>query len=109
VEVKMTDVQPAFNYRYFIERAGKFGGRVLDYGCGSGQMVALGLIRGLDIWGADSFIGNYVSWASGLTPQVRDRVRLIQNGLTDFPDGHFDLVMSNQVLEWPDGFFVPAG
>jgi SAM-dependent methyltransferase len=95
----MTDAHPAFNYRFFIERAEKFGGRVLDYGCGPGQMVALGLNRGLDIWGADTFTGNYVDWASGLTPQVRDRIRLIQNGFTDFPDGHFDLVMSNQVLE----------
>jgi SAM-dependent methyltransferase len=95
----MIDAQPAFNYRYFIGRADKFGGRVLDYGCGSGRMVALGLNRGLDIWGADTFTGNYVGWASELTPQVRDRVRLIQNGHADFPDGHFDLVMSNQVLE----------
>ena len=32
-------------------------------------------------------------------PQARDRVRTIQNGVIDFPDGHFDLVLSNQVLE----------
>src|SRR5450631_2016653 len=95
----MSDAQPAFNYRYFIERAGTPGGRVLDYGCGSGRMVALGLNRGLDIWGADTFTGNYVGWASELTPHMRDRVRLIQIVHAHFLDGHFDLVMSNQVLE----------
>lgn len=95
----MTDVQPAFNYRYLVDRAAKVGGRILDYGCGTGQIVALGLDRGLDIWGTDTFSGYYASWASALQPRVRERVRDIRNGVTDFPDGHFDLVISNQVLE----------
>lgn len=88
----MTANQPAFNYAYFIDHAITNGGRILDYGCGGGEMVALGLERGLDIWGADTFLRE-------LTPPVRDRVCLVQGGRTDFPEGHFDLVMANQVLE----------
>ncbi len=72
---------------------------MLDYGCGAGKTVALGLDRGLDIWGTDTFSGYYAGWESALEPRVRDRVRAIHNGVADFPDGHFDLVISNQVLE----------
>jgi SAM-dependent methyltransferase len=88
-----------FNYRYFIEHAARPGGRSLDYGCGVGDMVALGRAGGLDIWGADTFDGYYSGWADALKPTVRDRVVRIVDQRADFPDQHFDLVMSNQVLE----------
>jgi SAM-dependent methyltransferase len=88
-----------FNYRYFIEHAARLGGRSLDYGCGVGQMVALGRAGGLDIWGADTFDGYYSGWADTLKPEVRDRVVRIVEQRAEFPDQHFDLVMSNQVLE----------
>lgn len=88
-----------FNYRYFIEHAARLGGRSLDYGCGVGDMVALGRAGGLDIWGADTFDGYYSGWADALKPAVRDRVARIVEQRADFPDQHFDLVMSNQVLE----------
>jgi SAM-dependent methyltransferase len=120
----VTVTQPAFNYSYFIDHAAKVGGRILDYGCGRGQMVALGLERGLDIWGADTFSGYFAGWRQELTPQVRDRVHPIQDGHTDFPENYFDLVMANQVLEHvtdpetviadihrmikPDGLFIAA-
>jgi SAM-dependent methyltransferase len=96
---KMTDSQPAFNYSYFIDQAARIGGRILDYGCGRGQVLALGLKRGLDIWGADTFEGYFAGWSGELPPQVCDRVRNIREGQTDFPNGYFDLVMANQVLE----------
>jgi SAM-dependent methyltransferase len=95
----MTEPQPAFNYRYFVQKAAQTGGRVLDYGCGGGQIVALGLECGLDIWGADTYAEYYNGWGTPLTPQVRDRVKTIRNGIIDFPDGHFNVVLSNQVLE----------
>ena len=93
----MTDLEPAFNYRYFVDHAAKVGGLILDYGCGAGKIVAQGLDRGLDIWGADTYSG--YGWASALEPRLRDRVRTIRDGVTDLPDGQFDLVISNQVLE----------
>ena len=88
-----------FNYRYFIAHAARLGGRSLDYGCGVGDMVALGRADGLDIWGADTFDGYYSGWADALKPTVRDRVTRIVDQRADFPDQHFDFVMSNQVME----------
>jgi SAM-dependent methyltransferase len=88
-----------FNYRYFIEHAARLGGRVLDYGCGTGQMIAQGRERGLDIWGADTFEGYYAAWADAVPAQARDRVRKIKGARADYPDAHFDVVLSKQVLE----------
>ena len=95
----MTAESSPFNYRYFFDYAARHGGRVLDYGCGIGQIIALGLSKGLDIWGADTFQGYYTGWERSLQPEVRDRVRDIKNSRADFPDAHFDFILSNQVLE----------
>jgi SAM-dependent methyltransferase len=88
-----------FNYRYFVDHAARLGGRVLDYGCGLGQMITEGRARGLDIWGADTFEGHYAAWSDELPTEVRDRVRKIEGLRADYPDAHFDVVLSNQVLE----------
>ncbi len=95
----MTAESNPFNYRYFIDHAARLGGRVLDYGCGIGQMIAQGRERGLDIWGADSSKDIYAAWADAVPAQARDRVRKIKSTRADYPDAHFDVVLSNQVLE----------
>jgi cyclopropane fatty-acyl-phospholipid synthase-like methyltransferase len=46
---ELSDAQFAFNYRYFVDLGAASGRRVLDYGCGEGQTVALGRARGVDI------------------------------------------------------------
>jgi hypothetical protein len=73
----MTDLQPSFNCRYFVDHAARVGGRILDYGCGAGKIVAPGLDRGLDIWRADTFPGYYGAWASLLEPRIRERMETI--------------------------------
>jgi SAM-dependent methyltransferase len=88
-----------FNYRYFAMLAANEGGRVLDYGCGLGDAIALGRQRGLDIWGADTFAGYFENWSKSLRPEAKDRIRRIEGGSADYPDAHFDVVFSNQVLE----------
>jgi SAM-dependent methyltransferase len=93
---KPGEAQFPFNYRYFVDLAAASGGRILDYGCGEGQTVALARERGLDIWGADTFAGFFAGWADSGS---RDRVHKIENGRADYPDNHFDLIISNQVLE----------
>ncbi len=88
-----------FNYRYFIALARQAGGTILDYGCGRGQTVALGVAAGLDIWGADTFSGHYADWANHVEPAAQGRIKAIVEELIPFADDTFDFVMSNQVLE----------
>ena len=92
----------AFNHRYFVDRLVRETGRMLDYGCGGGAMVALGRARGLDIWGADKFDGFWEHLMETLPPEARDRVRAIEGQRADYPDATFDVVVSNQVLEHVD-------
>jgi len=96
------------NYQYQLHWAnvGVSGNRsasILDYGCGSDEVVISGRAAGLNIYGADVFYegGNSLDAvsASGLFGDV---IRRVDGDRLDFPDGFFDLVMSNQVLEHVD-------
>lgn len=91
------------NYQYFLDYCEKWvppNGRVLDFGCGKGEMVVIGRSNGLDFYGADVF------YKDGKTRLDADRTGLlgreikeIVDGKLDFPDGYFDMVVSNQVFE----------
>jgi len=93
------------NYRYllgWIQRTTRDMPRlrILDYGCGSGEVVSAGRSLGLEIWGVDVFYQGSTSRndvdRQGL---LGDVIREIRNGMVDFSDGYFDLVVSNQVFE----------
>jgi SAM-dependent methyltransferase len=93
------------NYEYILSKASverDNNGRILDYGCGKGRIVEEGLRRGMPIFGCELFgagsgiaIRDYLS-EKGL---FGDTVREITEGKIPFPDGYFDLVVSNQVFE----------
>lgn len=74
--------------------------KILDYGCGSGDVVLEGRKRGLNIYGCDVFYGGSKSRQdvekAGL---LGDTIREINNGKIDFENDCFDLVLSNQVFE----------
>lgn len=76
------------------------GSRVLDFGCGAGQLVAAGRRLGLDIVGADAFYAGsnarQQAQNAGLLGQFIFEVR--QERLP-FPDEHFDIITNNQVME----------
>lgn len=72
---------------------------VLDFGCGQGGLVALGLARGVNIYGTDTFTGNYESWSQALPARLSGRIRIIEKGRIPFSDRTFDIVVSNQVFE----------
>ncbi len=88
------------NYRYLLAWAQAVGGRVLDFGCGEGQVVRAARELELDVMGADVFYGGSdarrVVEAAGL---LGTRIRDIRAGKLEFPDAAFDLVVSNQVFE----------
>ncbi len=100
----MPDEQLSLNYAYLIEKARSFapiGGRVLDFGCGTGTLLALAsdTAPDLDFWGADTFEGLYSNWKDQVPETVRNRVRLIEKGALPYDDASFDVVISNQVFE----------
>jgi len=76
------------------------GARVLDYGCGAGELVAAGRAAGLEMFGADVYYGGSdarrEAEQSGLAGGV---IREIREGIIEFDDAYFDLVVNNQVME----------
>jgi SAM-dependent methyltransferase len=90
------------NYDFVISAARSLarveGPRVLDFGCGRGAIVDLGLSQGLDIYGADTFDGIYRHWYEQLPERLKSRINRIEGPLP-YPDASFDVVVSNQVFE----------
>ena len=80
--------------RFVLDFARRHGGRVLDYGCGSGGVVIAGRAAGLDMYGTDVFYGG-----AETRPPDHEAIREIAGGRIPFPDGYFDLVTNNQVME----------
>ncbi len=87
--------------RFVLDVARRHGGRVLDYGCGAGELVAEGRAAGLDIFGTDVFYSG-----SKARPEAQARgllgtaVREMEpGGRIPFPDATFDLITNNQVME----------
>lgn len=76
---------------------------ILDFGCGSGELVAAGLAAGLPMSGADVFYGGSRSrdqaQAYGL---LGGTVREIREHRLPFADARFGLIVNNQVMEHVD-------
>lgn len=94
------------NYLYLLHwakmtTASKPDAKVLDYGCGSGKVVAAARQLGLDVYGADI----YYDASTAYKDEVKklglfgDVIREISNGRLGFDDSYFDLITSNQVFE----------
>jgi SAM-dependent methyltransferase len=75
--------------------------RVLDYGCGTGKLIAHA-VKGwpqADFHGVDTFEGIYANWKSKIPDHLSGRIHKLDEGKIPFPDGYFDVVVSNQVFE----------
>ena len=93
----------AANWIFVLDVATAFSkkGRILDYGCGQGEVVTAGLERGLDIYGAEVFYGGGHGNREEVARRglLQKRVFEIRSGKTPFEDGFFDFVLHNQVFE----------
>jgi SAM-dependent methyltransferase len=86
--------------RYVLDFARDFAaahpaGRLLDFGCGAGELVAAARQAGLDMLGADVFYGGSQTRPEACAAPVYE----IQSGRLPFPGACFDLIVNNQVLE----------
>ncbi len=70
------------------------GARVLDVGCGVGQVVATLAADAFDAWGVDVAEANIVR-----SRQLTERCRWYDGSRLPFPDGHFASVGALNVLE----------
>ena len=77
------------------------GGRLLDYGCGRGEIVLAARKRGIEAYGCDTFYGGAPE-RSKLVGQLDTFVFEMKDGIIPFPNAHFECVVSNQVLEHID-------
>ncbi len=99
------DTSPNINHLYFVEyvtkRSAREGFRVLDYGCGRGEIVSVLRARGVDACGCDVFYAG----GTGMTPELTALIQagvvksVEETGPLPYDPQTFDLVIANQVFE----------
>jgi SAM-dependent methyltransferase len=92
------------NYEYCVqwiaEQQNCSAARVLDYGCGAGQIVDLLRQRQIDAQGCDMFYeGGDHSVAMNADLRAAGAIRKMQGNRIPFDDASFDFVINNQVME----------
>lgn len=80
--------------------------KILDFGCGVGEVVQAGLERSFDIYGADTFDGYYEDWRNKLPAETEGKISKIDNNIMAYEDNTFDFVISNQVFEHIEEPFI---
>src|SRR6185295_6673520 len=94
------------NHQYLLElasdvRRSDSAARILDYGCGKGEIVEQGRAMGLDVFGADIFYDANPETRDELRAKgfLGERVREISGSRIPFDDAYFELVVCNMVFE----------
>lgn len=102
------------NYDYcaaWITRRGGKRIRVLDYGCGAGQVVRLLRAQGfVEVYGCDAFYGGGSPPEQALAAELeKGIIRRMEGDTIPFGPNRFDLVVSNQVFEHVEDLGVVLG
>ncbi len=94
------------NYEYALDKVRQIGlnGKILDYGCGSGDVVLAGRESGLNIVGVDAFYDGSNAKKEVISHGLLGTsvFSLKKDFSIPFSDGMFDFVISNQVMEHVD-------
>src|SRR5690349_11539633 len=86
-----------FVVNYALTHAGS--GLILDYGCGSGEIVREGIRQGLNIYGCEAFYDGSHGVRGHVADLLGTRILEMPNGQIPFPDATFDCIVNNQVFE----------
>lgn len=92
-------------YNMFLKKNIPEGGKILDYGCGSGNNSVFFMQKGYSVFGVDvapsfpKLVEKNLS-ANHIDKTALSKFTLIKPDTTtlDFPDNYFDFIVSNQVL-----------
>ncbi len=104
------------NYSYVVQLAQRLGGstggpiKLLDYGCGRGEVVSAALERGLDAYGVDLYYAGGSARKMAMAGSLWGAriLELKDDKFIPFPDASFDLVTANQVFEHIEDFSLPV-
>jgi SAM-dependent methyltransferase len=88
-----------FCVQWAIDRAGSQPVKVLDYGCGFGEIVRLLRDRKIESFGCDVFYDAMEYSQLQADPFFGTVIRKMDCGKIPFEDNYFDLIVSNQVIE----------
>ena len=89
------------NYKYVIEKCTSLSpGRILDYGCGRGEIIDEARKLGMEMYGVEAFYaGSDIRHILEDKGYLGDAVRELKDDKIPFDDQTFDLVVSNMVFE----------
>jgi SAM-dependent methyltransferase len=94
------DLNEEYFARYVASRPGAPDLKVLDYGCGHGELVERLVAEGVDAYGTDVlYEGANFDALFQSELYENGRIRVMAGTSIPFEDGTFDLVVSNQVFE----------
>ncbi len=92
----------SLNYQFILKLAAKYSqppARLLDFGCGAGEVVGLALHAGFDGWGVDTFDEVWEQYGHAAGKYGGRIVRTISGEPLPFDNESFDIVVTNQVFE----------
>jgi len=91
------------NYEYcahfVLDAARGREAKVLDYGCGAGQIVTALRAKRVEAFGCDVFYGGGDASKAVPGEMLGTIIREVEHGRIPFPDATFDVVINNQVME----------